>query len=333
MNIEELLDSFELKQDEWSLTSPKFGKEGQLTVVGWSGKRKGREKFYILKCNVCSEDRELFKGGYFKSIKGSLTKGWVPCGCSKAPKWSKEQYVILCHRAAKEIGHKFLGFNGEFKGSYTKIIMICTGHGEWNSGNVSALINRGIGCPSCMIENSSVVNSKPDEVMIASFFASGAFHPDTKFWRSDRLTKQGFRVYWCMFCPDCADTGEAVCSSLQLGTRSCGCSKNRQQEAYINWVLDGDYAMAIKFGIARDSKYRVKKQNQKSVYDVQQHAVYKFPTVNSCKKAERECKQELECGVLPKQEFPDGWTETTWVYNLDKIIEIYERNGGLEIAI
>jgi hypothetical protein len=27
---------------------------------------------------------------------------------------------------------------------------------------------------------------------------------------------------------------------------------------------------------------------------------------------------------------PDGYTETTWVYNLDKIVEIYERNGGLK---
>jgi hypothetical protein len=25
----------------------------------------------------------------------------------------------------------------------------------------------------------------------------------------------------------------------------------------------------------------------------------------------------------------DGWSETTWVYNLERIIEIYERNGGI----
>lgn len=47
-------------------------------------------------------------------------------------------------------------------------------------------------------------------------------------------------------------------------------------------------------------------------------------------KAERECLQELECGVVLKRDMPDGYTETTWYYNLEKIIQIYERNGGKE---
>ena len=46
---------------------------------------------------------------------------------------------------------------------------------------------------------------------------------------------------------------------------------------------------------------------------------------------QRGCRRELDCGVLSKEEFPDGYTETTWVYNLDKIVEIYERNGGVKI--
>ena len=28
---------------------------------------------------------------------------------------------------------------------------------------------------------------------------------------------------------------------------------------------------------------------------------------------------------------PDGWTETTYPYNIDKIIEIYEKHGGVRI--
>lgn len=49
----------------------------------------------------------------------------------------------------------------------------------------------------------------------------------------------------------------------------------------------------------------------------------------ACKKAERECKKELETGVVLKRDMPDGWTETTWSYNIGKVVDIYKRNGGL----
>ena len=97
----------------------------------------------------------------------------------------------------------------------------------------------------------------------------------------------------------------------------------------MNIVVDGGYAVAIKFGISNNSTQRLKQQQCKCTYGITKHSVYKFPDVSSCKKAERECKMELECGVLLKYDMPDGYTETTWVYNLEKIIEIYERNGGI----
>jgi len=172
---------------------------------------------------------------------------------------------------------------------------------------------------------------KPDDVMITSFFASGAFHPDTKFWRSERRNSKGYSAYWHVACPVCAQLGESLTGDLQLGQRPCGCSKQRQQEAYINWVVDVGDTVAIKFGIARDSKQRIKSQDRQSIYEVRQHQVYTFPDVASCKKAEQECKQTLYCGVIPKEEMSDGYTETTYVYNLDKIIQIYKKHGGVKL--
>lgn len=66
MNLSELIDDNGLQQDEWSLTKPKFGKEGQLEVVGWGGRFKSiGVKFYILKCKKCNQDTELFGEGVF----------------------------------------------------------------------------------------------------------------------------------------------------------------------------------------------------------------------------------------------------------------------------
>lgn len=114
MDLIDLLDENGLQQDEWSLTAPRFGEEQQLEVVGWSGKTRGNRgnKYYILKCSVCSVDSELFGGGYFKSKKCHLLVGSLPCGCASNPHWNENQYRTICTRKAQELGYTFLGFDG-----------------------------------------------------------------------------------------------------------------------------------------------------------------------------------------------------------------------------
>lgn len=333
MNLEDVLDPeygpvdsvHSLQQDNYSLSGVAFGEEDQLQVVGWSGK-SGGNKYYILKCSTCSQDIELFGGGYFKSRKSNLVKGTVPCGCSKIPKWSQEQFSILCSRKANELGYTFLGFAGEWKGCYTKIKMSCIKHGEWSSGSINCLIYKVAGCPGCRID----IITKPDDVMIQSFNESKAFHPDTKFWRSERVDSRGATAYWHVSCPECGEIGEATSGGLQKGNRPCACSPQRQQECYINWLIDfQDNAVVIKFGIANNSKHRILSQDRQSLYKLRQYQVYSFPSVQQCKQAERECKKELETGVVLKRDMPDGWTETTWSYNIGKVVDIYKRNGGV----
>lgn len=178
-----------------------------------------------------------------------------------------------------------------------------------------------------------MISRKSDDIIIKSFLDSGCFHPDTKFWRSEKKSPNGKRVYWHIFCPECGEEAESQRSNLQEGFRACACSRSRQQECYINWVVDANLvAVAVKFGISSDSSRRIKSQARRSIYSVLQYLIFKFPDVDSCKKAERECKKELECGILSKDEMPDGYTETTSVINLFSIIEIYKRNGGVICA-
>ncbi len=344
MNLEDVIDSeygpvnsvHSLQQDDWSLHGgadggpPRFGKGNQLVVIGWCGKYKIGNKYYILKCHTCAKDTELHGEGMFRSLKGNLVKGRVPCGCAFNPKWNPDQYTTLCKMAAEKLGHAFTGFVGEWEGARTKIVMVCDTHGEWDTGNISTLINKGVGCPGCKAGAISLARTKPDNIMVDSFFASGAFHPDTKFWRSGRPNSYGYPVYWHMSCPECGELGESQSGNLQIGQRPCACNMQRQQEAYLNWVVDDhNNAVALKFGIANNSKQRVKQQNSKSIYEVRQYQVYTFPDVSSCKSAERECIQSLECGVIDRASMPDGYTETTSVLNLNKVRVIYEKWGGI----
>lgn len=318
----------------------KFGKENQLEVIGWCGK-SGSHKCYVAHCIVCSNDPELFGDGLFKIIKGAITLGREPCGCSNIPKWTEQQYYIRTNRKANQQGFEFLGWSDVFSGYRTKIKLSCDKHGVWDTGNINHLMN-GRGCPSCKGETTAKFNvlmkTIPEEQMIASFMISGAFSDNTKFWKSERRTKEGYMDYWKRWCPDCEEISETLTKDLKLGCRSCACNSQRQQQAYINLVKDEHNIVAIKFGIANNSTIRVKTQNSKSVYQVVNHSVYEFPTVNECKLAEKECLNKLECGVVSRFEMLDGYTETTYPINIEEVIAIYKNfngrlmDGGVNVA-
>ncbi len=308
----------------------RFGKENQLEVIGWSGKN-GSHKSYVAKCDVCSRDEELFGDGLFRIIKGAITLQREPCGCSNIPKWTEDQYYTRTKRKAEQNGFKFLGWSKDFYGYRTKIKLFCEKHGEWDTGNINHLMN-GRGCPSCKGETTANFNiltkTIPEDQMIASFMLSGSFSEGSKFWKSERKTKEGYTDYWKRWCPDCNEVSETLTKDLKLGCKSCSCNSQRQQQAYINLVKDSDTVVAIKFGIANNSHIRIKSQNSKSIYEIVNHSVYEFPTVNDCKSAERECLNSLHCGVVSKFEMPDGYTETTYPINIEEIINIYNNFNG-----
>lgn len=98
--------------------------------------------------------------------------------------------------------------------------------------------------------------------------------------------------------------------------------------AYINAVKDNDTFICVKFGIEIRKGTRYKTQNKRSVYEVSPMFSYVFENKTKALKAETECKAELTCKVLPKQEMPDGYTETTHCHNIERIQAIYRKHGG-----
>lgn len=331
MNLEDVLDpEYGLQQDGWSLTRPRFGDQGQLEVIGWSGRGSSQAKFYILHCGTCVQDSALFGEGLFRSPKGSLVKGSIPCGCARSVWWSEQQYRILCQRKAVSLGYTFGGWSEVFGGRHTRTKLVCDKHGEWNSTSISNLINHGRGCPVCAYTAKGLRRRIPDRDRVAEFFSSGQFPEGTDFRRSPRLDSYGVATYWYVYCPECDSTNEGLAGHLSAGHRPCLCSPARQKQAYINWVVgDRGQALALKFGIANVAEQRVKQQNATCQYEVRPHLVYEFPTKQQCLAAERECKGILLCGILSQEEMPDGYTETTCPSNLARIKSIYEKHGGV----
>lgn len=228
-----------------------------------------------------------------------------------------------------EKGISFLGFKGEHKNHGSKISFSCKEHGEY-SISVNQFLSKKTSCRKCS-KAETAERLRDDQKMIRSFFDTGKFSSGTKFSRSTEKDKRGCYSRWDVFCPDCNCTTNCYYGSLQIGVKSCECREEKRNEAYINLVFDSNTPIAVKFGISSNSKLRNSKLNSKSIYKIELVKVFKFERELDCYAAETKCKQSLTCRILDKQSLPDGWTETTSINNLEKIIEIYKSFGGLEL--
>lgn len=329
-NLKDLIDDGVMKYDGYEGTM--FGiLGGALTVVGGNGKR-GNPKKYILTCSICSSDTELHGEGYFAMAKGHLERGCLPCGCSTKCNWTEEQYIIRAKRAASFKGVVFKGWANTFStANKTLVTLECPDHGEYKGNSLSFLLDENLpkGCPGCFAIRQGDYKRKDDQVMVNTFMSTGGYSKGTIFRRSGRVDIKGHKKYWFVYCPDCNVEGETHLSCLSNGSRCCACPKSRPQETYINFIKEGEHIVSIKFGVANSSEQRVKAQNNRAVYTIENYAIWEYPDIMSCRSAERECLQSLVCGVVTREEVPDGWTETTSPLNIEKVISIFESNGGV----
>lgn len=94
---------------------------------------KGNKRKYILECNICSEDEELWPYGSITSTKSNFQTRKQPCcGCNTNKTIMQEwQHKVRVERLCKEKGLEFKGWNGEFSGTNTtKVLMECPYHGD-----------------------------------------------------------------------------------------------------------------------------------------------------------------------------------------------------------
>lgn len=109
------------------------------------------------------------------------------------------------------------------------------------------------------------------------------------------------------------------------------CAGHDQEYGYINIVKDQETPVALKFGITKVLKRRLRTQNNRNVLNMEQLDAFQFPNSQACKDAEQECKQVLNCAIVSKSDMTDGHTETVALTDYDKVVSIYERFGGVRV--
>jgi len=324
-------DVGEIIRDDFS--GFEYGHEGQILVLGKTEKIANGskyERFYAILCSRCVGDSELFGEGIFLATKSSLKRGQIPCGCSFAYRKTKEYYEIVCQRKADSMGYIFLGFAENFSDRKTKLCLSCPTHGEWRSGIINNFLGRGIGCPGCKRTAVGLRASKEDKEITDQFFSTGAYHPESIFERSDRVNKNGHKLYWKFTCGLCKVSAESDISSFKLGCYPCACSNRIQTAAYVNLLSDNGTPLFLKVGISKSPEARLKDQQRYSRFEVSSLFIYDFKSKEECRRAERECINSLQMGLVGESEFPDGYTETTYIHNLEKILQIFHKNNGVK---
>lgn len=318
----------DLQVDEFCGT--RFGPSNQLEVVGKSGKMPNTRVIrYVVLCHLCRLDSELNGDAVYPLSRVSIVKHrTTPCGCSQTARWTSEQYAVRLKRALQGSKYTFVELDTPFKGNVTKARCWCPIHGDWGATVQNILAGRR--CPHCKAKVLKDVNTKTSEEHIEEIFSTGRFAPGTTFTRKETRNQKGRIVLrWIVYCPVCDKTYTSISGNLKKGRVGCDCKSTRawkQKLAYIAAV--GGY---LKFGIAQDVRHRHHVLAKNTGLSVVPLSTWEFDDSVNCIAAERECKRTLDCSIVPKADMPDGYTETTYLYNIPAIEAIYKKHGGVRL--
>lgn len=306
--------------------------DGKLEVIEiYQESINGKPALFKVTCIECSKDPELFPDGYFVSIKSNLVKGQKPCGCGRTPRWFDWQYLILARRVAKKcfIVH---GFAEEFKNAHTKLNLECLKDGHKWVANIHSVINIGSGCPKC----SNNYNPTEQEALQKCIdLCKEMDYGVVGFVDGYKNNKSAHFEY---ICKTHGKQNVIYNSFVNKGTRCSGCaehgySTSKQGTLYVyRWTKDNH--SFIKFGITNQKEIaRIKQQKRETEYEYKKVWSATFEDGAIPLYIENYIKNSgIEIGVISKEEFPDGFTETTNTSNLTVLDSlIVEALSGLTV--
>ena len=326
-----LLEGFEQTPFLKRKNSAKYGeKHNNLTVIGYgeySGDRFVKGKGYLCLCDC---------GNYtFKTKISKLRSGdCKTCGCNTHIK--KEEY----RKFLTQYGHKLLDAGilyVSFEQWQTgRIPYWCHLHNEYSLKSKESIKKYTVApCFKCGKEVAAKKRIKP---------LSRFIKDSIKIWGGRfsylKTNYKGSHEYVIITCKEHGDFEQSATDHL-CGNIACkGCSprqgfnKERESELYVvKWTyLDKSF---IKFGITNnDTEYRINKQRTRRagiLFKPEILNVYKFNNGNKCYELEKLISNSFETGVVSKEDFPDGFTETTYTSNYNKLVILIEDfiKGGL----
>lgn len=324
--------------DEFSGTQFQTPTGSILTVNHIVGKQQ-RRKLYDVSCSVCSIDKELYPDG-FKLSKPDLTRGRIPCGCSKKPQLSEQQYTIIVKRICKEKNYKFIEFLGGYKNKNTKVVYECPYHGIQDTTSYDNFANKYNGCRKCA--HHELIESKRNKDYITNVlgicqtenyefigYQNGYKNKNSKFDYICKTHNQSFNVSYDSF--------------VNAGCRATCCNSNyggfkRDKPAILYVVKWSNKSRSwIKFGITNHTETpEIRFEQQKEVHHNKTGGVLTYTPLYITEPTDGEIIFQLETTVsnliqkygnaCTKSDMTDGYTETLPLESYSDIMDIIK--GG-----
>lgn len=294
-------------------------KEGTTFKRSERKNKHGWNSYWYVTCPTCSNDKFVEAGlcsGVFEGSQSNLIRGAKPCRCSSSYAYTEDQYVF---RINSETEYAFLRWEGDFKGNRTKAVVFCQEHNGEMTMTVSGLL-QGSKCLACHGKR-----RRPEEEVIQELKKL------CKKMGYDFLSIIDYKSNKSYFEFSCKEHGinKMPITNFTHGEQGCAACKGKNQKyAYIHLIKDEDMVVGLKFGITKNPNIRARQQNRLAKYKIEKFKLYEFDTVSACREAEKEIKETLPCGLFSAQDIPDGWTETTYTYNLEKVMNIFVNKGG-----
>lgn len=299
--------------------------DGKLEVIDIIEKSKNTT--FKVTCTECSKDTELFPDGYFVSTKSNLVKGKKPCGCLEQPKWKSWQYLILARRAGEKKNFIVHGFAEEFKNQNTKLNLECLKDGHTWRCTIDTIINKSTtGCPLCgnkkigskLRHSQYKVDSDCKEICQTEGYKFLGFIGKYTNWLS-------VLEYECPY----HGVHEVTYNNFIRGKRcpccaSYGYNPSKSGSFYVARWQHKDKKF-IKFGITnREVLTRIEEQSDKTAFEYELVFSASFTDGSIPLRIEKEIKAcpEIIKTYISKEEFPDGFTETTTEYCLELLEDV-----------
>lgn len=271
---------------------------------------------------VCKEHGELIRKAYASFLKKGHSCKY--CKMERTRSLSEDQDFKTARNLCESSGYIFMGWFEEYKGKDSFCRISCNTHGEWTTTSFLSLKYNKTGCPQCARERIGNSCKKDDEHFL---------HKINEAFKDNPISCERVdSYYWKCECIKCGCAKTDHISNFVAGKFACDCGYLKNQRyAYISIIKDGEDFKALKFGISKNVNRRLKEQDLSCIYSVTNYGVWEFPDREKLLNAEKNCKQLLETSVLTEMELKDGYSETTYVKNLETIVEIYEYFGGIRI--
>lgn len=241
------------------------------------------------------------------------------CGCnlcgielSRSAKIKTKDYFI--DKAKQVHGDLYDYSKVEYLSAKTKVVITCNLHGDFLQIPNSHL--KGRGCPHCGLIKIGNFKRKSFDVFVDQ---ANTVHCNKYVYFNDYVNG---RTPLTIICPHHGTFKQSPENHLS-GQECPSCAVYGYDPKipccfYVNLIGENH----IKFGITRDLKRRVLTQNSKTTDVVVNIFSISLTYGALAKELEDSIKQNTKCGVLDKDQLPDGYTETLKYSDLDSVYDL-----------